>query len=370
MDFDTDCVVIGAGVVGLAIARALANKGLSVFLLEAENHFGTGISSRNSEVIHAGIYYPQGTVKAQMCVEGRDKLYAYCKDRHIPFLNCGKYIVATNAAEEAKLDGIKEHAANNGVNDLVHVSRSQIQDVEPYVSATSGLFSPSTGIVDSHNVMLSFLGDLENAGGMAVFHCEVASIEVEEDGFSVCISDAENTVLKSKYVINSAGLSAQRIAENTTGYDISYMPDLYYVPGRYYALAGRAPFTHLIYPVPVDGGLGVHATLDLNGQVKFGPDARWTDMIDYSVPETPPDTFINAIRKYFPTLEAHKLRPDYAGVRPKLAAKGEGFKDFVIQTGSDHGVSGLVHLFGIESPGLTSSLSIGDCVAQDIFKYA
>lgn len=363
---DTDCVIIGAGVVGLAIARAVALTGQSVFLLEAEDHFGTGISSRNSEVIHAGIYYPQGSLKARFCVEGKRKLYDYCRDRHIPYSNCGKYIVATNEAEETKLAGIRQHADNNGVDDLVLKSGAEVIRAEPSVNAVSALFSPSTGIVDSHSFMQSLLGDLENAGGMAVFYSRVKGATIETDYIAVHMDDADNTVLTTRRLINAGGLRAQAIANNIRGYDVTHIPKLYYVPGRYYALGGRAPFTHLIYPVPVDGGLGVHATLDLSGQVKFGPDARWSETEDYSVPEDCPEGFISAIRRYYPDLEASRLRPDYAGIRPKLAAPGEGFKDFVVQTHDTHGVPGLVNLFGIESPGLTSALAIGDYVAATL----
>ncbi|MBL4854257.1 MAG: NAD(P)/FAD-dependent oxidoreductase [Robiginitomaculum sp.] len=358
MSLDVDCIVIGAGVIGLAIARRMAISGLSVYVLEKETQFGTQISSRNSEVIHAGIYYPKNSLKADLCVKGRNQIYAYCQDRDIAHLKCGKLIVATDEVEAGKLHTIKEAALANGVDDIIEISAAKIKELEPQVNACAALLSPSTGILDSHAFMLSLQGDIENAGGQVVFQCPVQAIIVKPNHLQAQIDDSEQTKISAKYVFNCTGLAAQKLAQNTKGYDPSLIPPLYYVPGRYYILSGRPVFNRLIYPVPTDGGLGVHATLDMQGQIKFGPDARWTDRIDYSVPERCPKNYIAAIRKYYPNIDPSRLHAGYVGVRPKLAAQGEGFKDFIIQTEQTHNCAGLVHLFGIESPGLTASLAI------------
>jgi len=370
MSTDVDCIVIGAGVIGLAIGSRLAAAGMSVYVLEKEDRFGTQISSRNSEVIHAGIYYPKNSAKARFCVEGREKLYQYCQDRNISHHKCGKIIVATSDGETEKLQEIKAAAFANGVDDLGDLSLRQITKMEPHLSVKVALLSPSTGIIDSHSFMLSLQGDLENSGGQLVLHCAVHSIAVNETGLTVTIDDAQSTKITAKHVINSAGLDAQAIAQQTTGYDTGFIPPLYYVPGRYYVLSGRPVFKHLIYPVPEDGGLGVHATIDMQGQIKFGPDARWTSKIDYSVPDTCPKNYVAAIKKYYPGLDPSRLHAGYVGVRPKLAAQGEGFKDFVIQTAQTHNCPGLTHLFGIESPGLTASLAIAEHVGDYIAAQA
>jgi len=370
MSLDIDCIVIGAGVIGLAIGRKIAANGMSVYVLEKESQIGTQISSRNSEVIHAGIYYPKGSAKAQLCVQGRDQLYAYCQARGIDYKKCGKLIVANNGAEVEKLQTIKAAALANGVDDLMDLSATQITKLEPNLSAKAALLSPSTGIIDSHSFMLSLEGDLENSDGQVVLRCPVRDIFINNIGFTVTIDNLERTEISTRYVINSAGLDAQAIAHKTIGYDPQFIPPLYYVPGRYYTLSGRPVFKHLIYPVPEDGGLGVHATIDMQGQVKFGPDARWTDKIDYSVPDTCPDSYIAAIRKYYPGIDPSRLHAGYVGVRPKLAAQGEGFKDFVIQTENIHNCPGLIHLFGIESPGLTAALAIAEHVGDYIVAQA
>jgi L-2-hydroxyglutarate oxidase LhgO len=362
-----DCVVIGAGVVGLAVARALALQGREVMVLEAADAIGTQTSSRNSEVIHAGIYYPHGSLKARLCVQGRQMLYAYCEARGIGYRRCGKLIVATSEAQQAQLQAIQAKAAANGVTDLVLLTREQAVAMEPALHCVAALHSPSTGIVDSHALMLALQGDLEHAGGMVVLNAPLARAEVSSDGLMLQMQDGTQLIANS--VINAAGVHAPAVARSIEGLDARHVPAAYYCKGNYFTLSGRSPFQHLIYPVPEAAGLGVHLTVDLGGQAKFGPDVQWVDSPDDLVVQPARgEVFYAEVRKYWPALPDGALLPGYAGIRPKINAQHEAASDFVIQGPAEHGVPGLVNLFGIESPGLTSSLAIGEWVAELLLK--
>lgn len=357
-----DCVVVGAGVVGLAVARALALQGREVMVLESADAIGTGTSSRNSEVIHAGLYYPTGSLKARLCVQGRDMLYAYCAERGVPHRRCGKLVVATAPDQLQRLESIRAHAQANGVTDLRWLERTQALDVEPALECVAALFSPSTGIVDSHALMLALQGDLEHAGGLVALNSPVSHAEWTQDAIHLVANDG--TQLHVRAVVNAAGLQAPELARRFSGLDADHIPRPYYAKGSYFTLSGRAPFDHLIYPVPEAGGLGVHLTLDLGGQAKFGPDVQWVTALDDLVVEpSRSDAFYAEVRKYWPALRDGALTPGYAGMRPKIHGPGEPAADFVIQGPAVHGVPGLVNLFGIESPGLTSALAIGEHVA-------
>lgn len=357
-----DCVVIGAGVVGLAVARALALRGREVMVLEAADAIGTGTSSRNSEVIHAGIYYPQGSLKAKLCVEGKGLLYAYCAERGIGHTRCGKLIVATSEAQVAQLQGIRDKAAANGVNDLVLLTREQARALEPELECVAALHSPSTGIVDSHGLMLALQGDLENAGGLVALNSPLARAECASG--AIYLTAEDGTGLEATSVVNAAGLQAQHVAARFAGLPARHVPPSHYAKGNYFTLPGRSPFSRLIYPVPEAAGLGVHLTVDMGGQAKFGPDVQWVDSPeDLVVDPARGDAFYAEVRKYWPALADGALAPGYAGIRPKIQAPHEAAKDFMIQGPREHGVAGLVNLFGIESPGLTSSLAIGDYVS-------
>lgn len=352
-----DVVVIGAGVVGLAVARALALQGREVMVLEAADAIGTGTSSRNSEVIHAGIYYPQGSLKARLCVEGKALLYDYCAQRGIGHSRCGKLIVATHPSQLAQLQAIVAKAAANGVKDLVLLTREQAQALEPALECVAALLSPSTGIVDSHALMLTLQGDLESAGGMVVLNSPLARAHCTPSAMVLVTEDG--TELAAQSVVNAAGLHAQALAQRFEGLDAQHVPPSHYAKGNYFALSGRSPFSRLIYPVPEAAGLGVHLTLDLGGQAKFGPDVQWVDSPDDLVVDTRRgDAFYADVRKYWPGLPDGALLAGYAGIRPKIHAPDQPASDFVIQGMAEHGVPGLVNLFGIESPGLTSSLAI------------
>jgi L-2-hydroxyglutarate oxidase LhgO len=358
-----DCVVIGAGVVGLAVARALALRGREVVILEAENAFGTITSARNSEVIHAGIYYPTGSLKARLCVAGKAMLYDYCASHHITHKRCGKLIVATSEAQIATLEGIRAKAAANGVDDLRLLTRDEAQAMEPNLQCHAALLSPSTGIVDSHGLMLALLGDAENAGAMLAVQSPVLSGAVTDDGIRLEVGGDTATTLLARTVVNSAGLTAPDMARRIAGMPAPCIPPQYYAKGCYFTLAGRAPFSRLIYPVPEAAGLGVHLTIDLGGQARFGPNVRWIDEIEYHVDPADADSFYGEVRRYWPGLADGALQPGYAGIRPKISGPREAAADFRIDGPAVHGVPGLVHLFGIESPGLTSSLAIADMVA-------
>jgi L-2-hydroxyglutarate oxidase LhgO len=357
-----DCVVVGAGVVGLAVARALALQGREVLVLEAANAFGTGTSSRNSEVIHAGIYYAPGSLKASLCVQGRALLYDYCRERDIGHRRCGKLLVATSPAQVAQLQGIADQALRNGVNDLAFLSANEARQIEPKLVCEAALLSPSTGIVDSHGLMLALLGDLENAGGVVALNSPLEKACVVSTGIELFATDG--TQLLARTVVNAAGLQAPALAARFAGLDPQHVPQAFYAKGNYFTLATRAPFSHLIYPVPQAAGLGVHLTLDLGGQAKFGPDVQWVESPDdLTVDPARGEAFYAEVRKYWPGLQDGALLPGYAGIRPKISGPGEPACDFVIQGSRDHGVPGLVNLFGVESPGLTSCLAIGEWVA-------
>ena len=359
-----EAVVIGAGVVGLAVARALALAGREVVVLEKENAIGTGISSRNSEVIHAGIYYPKDSLMARYCVAGRRALYEYCAGRGVPHRRCGKLIVAADDAERERLIGIAERAFANGVEDMRVLSAGEAQALEPNLSCTGALLSPSTGIVDSHALMLSYLGEAEDHGAALALNATVERIERNGELLSVLVGGNNPMRLDCSLVVNAAGLAATDIARRIEPMPKDLVPTTYYAKGNYYSLAGRSPFSRLIYPVPVPGGLGVHITLDLAGQARFGPDVEWIDRIDYTVDPRRADSFYAAVRRYWPGLKDGALTPAYAGIRPKIVPQGAPGQDFVIQGPAEHGVPGLINLFGIESPGLTSSLAIGDAVRK------
>lgn len=355
---ELDCAVIGGGVVGLAVARALALAGREVVVLEAEGAIGTGTSSRNSEVIHAGIYYPQGSLKARLCVEGKEALYGYAAERGVPHRRCGKLIVATSAEQVAQLEVIRAKAAANGVGDLVLLTAQQAMALEPQLHCVAALHSPSTGIVDSHALMLSLLGDLENAGGMLALKSPIARAECGRDAIVLVAEDG--TALRCNTVVNAAGLLAPELARRFEGLPPAAMPTAYFAKGSYFTLSGRAPFSRLVYPVPEPGGLGVHLTIDLGGQAKFGPDVQWVQSADDLVVDPARGNgFYAEVRKYWPALPDGALIPGYAGMRPKISGPDEPARDFMIDGPESHGVHGLVNLFGIESPGLTSSLAIG-----------
>lgn len=359
-----ECVVIGAGVVGLAVARALALAGREVVILEAEDAIGTHTSSRNSEVIHAGIYYPKGSLKARACVEGKERLYRYCVERGIPHRRSGKLIVATDEAQAAELEAIQKKAHANGVTDVVWMSREQAAALEPELRCAAALYSPSTGIVDSHALMLAYLGDAESAGAMLALKSPLERAAVRGEGFELRVAGADP--IRCRLLVNSAGLTAPSVARRIEGYPAALAPGEFYAKGNYYSLARRAPFSRLIYPVPEPGGLGVHITLDLAGQARFGPDVEWIDRIEYSVDPGRSARFYAAIRRYWPGLPDGALSPGYAGIRPKTAGPGDPAPDFAIQGPAEHGIPGLVNLYGIESPGLTASLALADTVAASL----
>jgi L-2-hydroxyglutarate oxidase LhgO len=355
-----DTLVIGAGVVGLAVARRAAIAGREVVVLEAEKVIGTGTSSRNSEVIHAGIYYPAGSLKATHCVAGRLALYDYCESHGIPYRRAGKLIVATAEVEVAALDGVKTMAEANGVDDLQRLDAAQARALEPEIHCFGALLSPSTGIIDSHAYMLALQGDAEDHGARIAFSSPLVRARVETGGITVEVGGDEPAGIRCRHLVNAAGLGAHKVAAMIDGFPADLIPPLYYAKGNYFTLTGKSPFQRLVYPVPVPGGLGTHSTVDLAGQTKFGPDVEWVDAPDYIVDPGRAPKFYKAIRRYWPGLKDGQLQPGYVGVRPKLAPKGQPNSDFVIQGPDAHGIDGLVNLFGIESPGLTSSLSIAD----------
>jgi L-2-hydroxyglutarate oxidase LhgO len=363
-----DCAVIGAGVVGLAVARELALAGREVVVIEAATAIGTGTSSRNSEVIHAGIYYAPGSWKARLCVEGKQRLYAYCEERGVPYRRCGKLIAATSQAQHAALDVIAARAQQNGVDDLRRLSRDEARAIEPALECTAALHSPSTGIVDSHVLMHQLLGDAESGGATVAFGSRVVGGQVGAHEIVLDVQSGDGTMsLAARDVVNAAGLHAPQVAATLRGLPADAIPKPFFAKGNYYSLAGRSPFSRLVYPVPEPGGLGIHLTLDLGGQARFGPDVEWLDIeqpeqIDFDVDPRRGDVFYASIRRYWPALPDGALQPSYAGVRPKIARGSEA--DFLIQGAAQHGVPGLVELFGIESPGLTASLAIARHVRE------
>jgi L-2-hydroxyglutarate oxidase LhgO len=355
-----DAVVIGAGLVGLAVARALALAGREVVILEAEGAIGMHTSSRNSEVIHAGIYYPKGSLKARTCVQGKERLYRYCAERGVPHRRCGKLIVATGAAQLAEMEGIRQKALANGVTDVVRIGPGEARAMEPELSCVAALHSPSTGIIDSHALILAYLGDAQNAGAMLALKSPLEKGFVRPGGIELHVAGAEPVLARN--VVNSAGLRAPSVARRIEGFPARLAPPELYAKGNYFTLARRAPFSRLVYPVPEPGGLGVHVTLDLGGRARFGPDVEWVEGIDYTVDPRRAECFYAAIRRYWPGLPDGALEPGYAGIRPKISGRGEPPADFVVQGPREHGVRGLVQMYGIESPGLTASLALADDV--------
>jgi L-2-hydroxyglutarate oxidase LhgO len=358
-----DCIVVGAGVVGLAVARKLALAGREVIVLESAEDIGTGTSSRNSEVIHAGIYYAAGSLMAEMCVAGKMALYDYCADHGVPHRRCGKLIVATTDTESEKLAAIKQRAEANGVLDLQPLNGAEARAMEPALNCVAALLSPSTGIIDSHAYMLALRGDAESAGAAFAFHTPLLHAKTTDDGIVVEVGGDAPMMLACSRLINAAGLTAPAIARAIDGMPADHVPTAYYAKGNYFSCSARSPFSHLIYPVPEPGGLGVHLTLDMAGQARFGPDVEWIEGIDYAVDPARAERFYPAIRRYWPTLPDGALLPSYSGIRPKIVPPATAVQDFLIQGPRDHGVAGLINLFGIESPGLTSSLAIADHVA-------
>jgi L-2-hydroxyglutarate oxidase LhgO len=375
-----DTVVIGAGVVGLAVARALALKGREVMVIEKETAIGQGVSSRNSEVVHAGLYYASGSLKAKLCVRGKEMLYAYCAERGLPYKKCGKLIVATDPSQLEKLAKIEEQAAANGVP-VQRLTREQARASEPQLECIAALLSPTTGIVSSHDLMISLQGDLENVGGMVVLGTEVVKITFHQPNSPVPVIlsaqsainngvEGEQIEIGCQQIINAAGLFAPLMARRMQGLNPAHIPQAHYAKGNYYSLSGKAPFTHLVYPIPEAAGLGVHLTIDLGGQAKFGPDVQWLEgiddptQIDYSVDPRRVDGFYAEVRKYWPGLQDGQLTPSYSGVRPKISGSQEAAADFLIQGPEAHGIPSLVNLFGIESPGLSSCFAIAEQVTQ------
>ncbi len=361
-----DCVVIGAGVVGLAVARALARRGREILVLEAADAIGTGTSSRNSEVIHAGIYYPPGSAKASLCVSGKRLLYAYCAAHGIEHCNYGKLIIAADTDQIEALENIAARARSNGVDDLRWLTGEEATAMEPAVRCVAALLSPSTGIIDSHGFMLALQADLEDAGGMVALRAPVRGGHCGGDGIHLQVGSDPPLELTARVVVNSAGLQAEALARRIEGLPEESIPSLAYAKGNYFVLRGRAPFRHLVYPVPEPGGLGVHLTLDLAGRARFGPDVEWVERLDYAVDPGRAAQFYRAIRRYWPGLPDGTLHPGYAGIRPKLAGAHGGPADFLIQGPRAHGVRGLINLYGIESPGLTAALAIAEQVAESV----
>jgi L-2-hydroxyglutarate oxidase LhgO len=363
---EVECVVIGAGAVGLAVARALARSGREVLILEKESLIGSGTSSRNSEVIHAGIYYPKGSLKARLCVAGKERLYDYCATHGVAHRRCGKLIVAA-PAQMVELEAISAAAGANGVHDLAWLPQLEVARIEPDLACAAALFSPSTGIIDSHGLMLAYQGEAEDAGAVIAFNTAVTRAAPDEQGLAIWINGEAEPALRARLVVNAAGLFARTVATRIEGFPAALIPPGWFAKGSYFTLAGRAPFSRLVYPVPEPGGLGVHLTLDLGGQARFGPDVEWLEQtdpaaFDYAVDPRRAERFYAAIRSYWPGLREGDLTPAYSGVRPKLSGPGQPAADFQIAGPADHGLRGLINLFGIESPGLTASLAIADMV--------
>jgi L-2-hydroxyglutarate oxidase LhgO len=361
-------LVVGAGIIGLAIAREAALAGHEVIVAEAQPHIGTGVSSRNSEVIHAGIYYPTGSLRERHCAHSRRMLYEFCASHGVPHKKLGKLVVAGRDADIPTLEKLFAQATRNGVEGLRMLDRAEAIRMEPALACVAAFHSPETGIIDSHRYMLALQGDMEDAGGMLALNTPVERLELTPAGWEVWFGGPEPGSLMVDAAVNAAGHGAQTLARATEGYPADRVPRLVLAKGNYFSYAGRPAFSRLIYPVPVPGGLGIHVTLDLAGRMRFGPDVQWIDCYDYDVDPGRADMFYPAIRTYWPTLPDNTLVPDYAGVRPKLTGQGEPAADFVIDTPADHGLPRIVHLFGIESPGLTASLSIAQEVVAKLAK--
>jgi L-2-hydroxyglutarate oxidase LhgO len=364
---DVDCIVIGAGVIGLAVARALARGGREVVILERERQFGMHTSSRNSEVIHAGIHYTPKSLKARLCVSGRDLLYRYCAERGIGHRRCGKLTVATSEAQVATLEKIEINARANGVLDLEWLDAAQAARAEPELQCLRALWSPSTGIIDSHAYMQSLLADAEASGATIAYGTQVASLSPTPAGIEIVIEGQPGPIVRARAMVNCAGLYAHQVAASIEGLPARHIPSISYAKGSYFALTGASPFTRLVYPAPRAGGhLGIHMTIDLAGVARFGPDTEWVDAIDYAVDPQRAAFFAEVIREYWPRLDARRLHPSYAGIRPKISGAGEATRDFCISGPDDHGLAGIVNLFGMESPGLTASLALGESIAAMI----
>jgi L-2-hydroxyglutarate oxidase LhgO len=359
-----DCAVVGAGVIGLAVARALALAGHEVIVLEAADAIGTGTSSRNSEVLHAGMYYPEGSLKARLCVEGHALLRRYLVDHKVDHRLLGKLIVATDASEEAQLEALFAKGAANGVERLIRLCGAEAHALEPAVRCVAALHSPLTGILDTHGYMLALEGDIETHGGVVALKSPVLGGEISDQGILLSVGGDEPSAILCRRVVNAAGLGAQGLGTAIKGLPAETVPPLYLCKGNYFLLSGRVPFARLVYPTPQSAGLGVHFTLDLAGQGRFGPDVEWIDQAHYEVDPRRSDSFYAAIRRYWPDLRDDSLRPGFAGIRTKIKPQGQAAGDFVIQGPAEHGIGGLVNLYGIESPGVTASLAIGTHVAE------
>lgn len=361
---DIETVVVGAGVIGLAIARELGQAGHQVFVLEADDLIGSHTSSRNSEVIHAGIYYEPGSLKARFCVDGKTRLYRYCAERGIAAKSIGKLIVAADAAQVERLHDLSRRASRNGVHDLAMLDRAEVARLEPELKCDSALLSPSSGIVDVHALMLALQGDAEAAGGQVVLRTKAVSVTPVSGGMIVETAGAEAMRLSCRNLVVAAGLGAQALAMATGGYPTERIPPLRFAKGNYFSVSGRSPFSHLIYPLPVPGGLGIHVTLDMAGRIRLGPDLHWVDHIDYKPDESQVSAFYHSVSAYWPGVMRREIGWSYAGIRPKTGGPGGGSQDFIIHGVQEHGIKGMVSLFGIESPGLTSALSIAGYVAE------
>ena len=367
MSFDFDATVVGAGAVGLACGRALANRGLSVLVLEREPHIGQGVSSRNSEVIHGGLYYPTGSLKARYCVQGRRLLYAFLESHKVDFRRCGKLVVATEEAEVPRIEAIFEQATANGVEGLAHLNGAQARALEPGLNAHAAILSPESGVFDSHGYMLALQGEIEDAGGSVVVSTPFERAEpLPGGGFKITAGGEGGATLTTRLLVTAPGLGAQAVAAQVAGYPVDRIPDGHFGKGVYFRLTGKAPFERLIYPPPIPGALGTHYRKDLGGQAVFGPDLVYVETEDYSVDAAKAAEFEGYIRRFWPDLPDGALTPDYAGIRPKLHGPGEPQPDFQLHGREVHGLDGLVALFGIESPGLTSSLAIGEAVADKL----
>jgi L-2-hydroxyglutarate oxidase LhgO len=357
-------LVVGAGVVGLAAGRALAVAGHEVIVAEAASGIGTGISSRNSEVIHAGLYYPTGSLRARHCPRGRRMLYALCASHGVPHRKCGKLVVAANASEAARLEALLKQARGNGVEGVAIIDAAAARKLEPPLACVAAMMSPETGIIDSHRFMLALRGDFEDRGGVIAFNTPIERIARAHGQWEAFFGGGDPQSIMVDAVVNCAGLGAQRLARATEDYPPQRVPRLVLAKGNYFSFAGRPAFSRLIYPVPVPGGLGVHVTLDLAGRMRFGPDVEWIDAENYDVEPARAAVFYARIREYWPALPDNSLAPDYAGIRPKLTGPGEPAADFIIDGPRQHGLPGLVNLYGIESPGLTCALSLAEEIAD------
>jgi L-2-hydroxyglutarate oxidase LhgO len=358
-----DCVVIGAGVVGLAVALALARSGREVMVLESERAIGMGTSSRNSEVIHAGIYYSRGSLKARLCVAGRELLYRYCAERGVEHRRLGKLIVATSEDEVASLWKYESQGAANGVHDLCRLTAQQIRELEPSVQGVAGLLSPSSGIVDSHGLMVAYQADIEASGGIVALNSEVVGGELRGEGITLEVGGTPAVTLHAKSAVNCAGLAAQSVSSSVKGLSPRQIPPRFLAKGHYFSLSGRSPFQRLVYPIANSAGLGTHVTLDLSGHARFGPDVKWIEEIDYGVDEARKAEFVRAIQLYYPALDGERLQASYTGIRPKLSGPGQPAADFCIRGPAEH-AGPYVALYGIESPGLTASLAIAEQVVD------